>query len=35
MSPLIVRVVCGVLAVVLLAVIVIRRRNREQQGHEN
>lgn len=35
MSPLVVRVVCGVLAVVLLAIIVIRRKHREQQGHEN
>lgn len=31
MDPLVVRVVCGVLAVVLLAVIVLRRRNKDQQ----
>jgi hypothetical protein len=32
MDPIIVRVICGVLAVVLLAIIVIRRRHRDQQS---
>ena len=31
MDPLVVRVVCGVLAVVLLGIIVLRRKNRDQQ----
>ncbi len=31
MDPLVVRVICAVLAVVLLAVIVIRRKHRGQQ----
>ena len=31
MDPLIVRVICGVLAVVLLSVIVLRRKHRDQQ----
>ncbi|GEM_PF-1591679 len=35
MDPVMVRIICGVLAVVLLGIIVIRRRNRDQQGHEN
>jgi len=33
MDPLVVRVICGVLAIALLAVIVIRRKHRDQ--HEN
>ena len=33
MDPILVRVVCGVLAVVLLGVIVLRRKNRDQQEH--
>ena len=35
MDPLMVRVVCGVLAVVLLAVIVIRRRGKDQHEQQN
>jgi hypothetical protein len=35
MEPLLIRVICGVLAVVLLGVIVLRRRNKEQREHEN
>ncbi len=35
MDPLVVRVVCGVVALVLLAVIVLRRRNKDQQGQQN
>lgn len=31
MDPVVVRVICGVIAVVLLAVIVIRRKHRDQQ----
>lgn len=35
MESLLIRVICGVLAVVLLGVIVLRRRNKEQREHEN
>ncbi len=31
MDPLVVRLICGVLAVALLAVIIIRRKHRNQQ----
>ena len=35
MDPLVVRVICGVLAVVALGVIVLRRKHRDQQEHGN
>lgn len=35
MDPWMVRVVCGVLAVVLLGIIVLRRKHRDQQEPEN
>ena len=31
MDPLVIRIVCGVLAVVLLGVIILRRKHRDQQ----
>jgi hypothetical protein len=35
MDAVTVRLICGVLAVVLLAVIVLRRRSRDQRESEN
>ena len=34
MDPVVIRIVCGVLAMVLLGIIVVRRRNRDQQGDQ-
>jgi len=35
MDAVVVRIICGVLAVALLAVIVLRRRSREQREQNN